>query len=30
VLDRGRVVHRSDSATLLADKALLDRLVSVR
>lgn len=30
VLDRGRVVHRSDSATLLADKALLDRLISVR
>jgi len=30
VLDRGRVVHRSDSAALLADKALLDRLVTVR
>ncbi|MDT6961307.1 ABC transporter ATP-binding protein [Cupriavidus sp. SZY C1] len=30
VLDRGRVVHRSDSASLLADRALLDRLVTVR
>jgi branched-chain amino acid transport system ATP-binding protein len=30
VLDRGRVVHRSDSTALLADKALLDRLVTVR
>ncbi|MCA3184747.1 MULTISPECIES: ABC transporter ATP-binding protein [unclassified Cupriavidus] len=30
VLDRGRVVHRSDSASLLADGALLDRLVTVR
>ena len=30
VLDRGRVVHRSDSAGLLADAALLDRLVTVR
>jgi len=30
VLDRGRVVHRSDSAALLADQALLDRLVTVR
>lgn len=30
VLDRGRVVHRSDSASLLADEALLDRLVTVR
>jgi branched-chain amino acid transport system ATP-binding protein len=29
VLDRGRVVHASDSASLLADKAKLDRLVSV-
>ncbi len=29
VLDRGRVVHASDSASLLADKAMLDRLVSV-
>jgi branched-chain amino acid transport system ATP-binding protein len=27
VLERGRVVHRSDSAALLADKALLDRLI---
>ncbi|MEN7531864.1 ABC transporter ATP-binding protein [Cupriavidus sp. DL-D2] len=30
VLDRGRVVHRSDSAALLSDMALLDRLVTVR
>ncbi|PLP99734.1 ABC transporter ATP-binding protein [Cupriavidus pauculus] len=30
VLDRGRVVHRSDSASLLADGALLDHLVTVR
>jgi len=30
VLDRGRVVHRSDSAALLSDTALLDRLVTVR
>ena len=30
VLDRGRAVHRSDSASLLADTALLDRLVTVR
>ncbi|RZT31286.1 amino acid/amide ABC transporter ATP-binding protein 2 (HAAT family) [Cupriavidus agavae] len=30
VLDRGRVVHRSDSATLLADAARLDQLVTVR
>ncbi|WP_066740494.1 ABC transporter ATP-binding protein [Cupriavidus sp. D384] len=30
VLDRGRVAHRSDSASLLADGALLDRLVTVR
>lgn len=30
VLDRGRVVHRSDSASLLADPALLDRLMTVR
>lgn len=30
VLDRGRVVHRSDSASLLADGALLGRLVTVR
>jgi branched-chain amino acid transport system ATP-binding protein len=29
VLDRGRIVHRSDSASLLADGATLDRLVSV-
>ena len=29
VLDRGRVVHASDSASLLADKDKLDRLVSV-
>ncbi|WP_432260503.1 ABC transporter ATP-binding protein [Cupriavidus sp. TMH.W2] len=29
VLDRGRVVHASDSAVLLADKARLDALVSV-
>ncbi len=29
VLDRGRVVHRSDSATLLSDPALLHRLVTV-
>jgi branched-chain amino acid transport system ATP-binding protein len=29
VLDRGRVVHASDSAALLADKARLDALVSV-
>jgi branched-chain amino acid transport system ATP-binding protein len=28
-LDRGRVVHASDSASLLADSATLDRLVSV-
>ncbi|SDD50702.1 amino acid/amide ABC transporter ATP-binding protein 2, HAAT family [Cupriavidus sp. YR651] len=30
VLDRGKVVHASDSAALLADKALLDGLVTVR
>ena len=30
VLDRGRVVHRCASADLLADQALLDRLVTVR
>ncbi|GJG97797.1 ABC transporter ATP-binding protein [Cupriavidus pauculus] len=30
VLDRGRVVHRSDSASLLADPPLLDRLMTVR
>ena len=30
VLDRGRVVHRSGSAALLADQALLDQLVTVR
>lgn len=29
VLDRGRVVHAGESAALLADRALLDRLVSV-
>ena len=29
VLDRGRIVHRSDSASLLADASLLQRLVSV-
>jgi branched-chain amino acid transport system ATP-binding protein len=29
VLDRGRVVHTGESAGLLADRALLDRLVSV-
>jgi len=29
VLDRGRVVHRSDSAALLSDPALLQRLVTV-
>jgi branched-chain amino acid transport system ATP-binding protein len=29
VLDRGRVVHASDSAGLLADQARLDALVSV-
>ncbi|RDK10513.1 ABC transporter ATP-binding protein [Cupriavidus lacunae] len=29
VLDRGKVVHASDSAALLADKARLDALVSV-
>ncbi|MRW93291.1 ATP-binding cassette domain-containing protein [Duganella sp. FT80W] len=29
VLDRGRIVHESDSASLLADNAQLDRLVSV-
>lgn len=29
VLDRGRVVHAGESAGLLADRALLDRLVSV-
>jgi hypothetical protein len=28
VLDRGRVVHAGESAGLLADRALLDRLVS--
>ncbi|MBI1777961.1 MAG: ABC transporter ATP-binding protein [Proteobacteria bacterium] len=30
VLDRGRVVHRSDSQSLLADAATLDRLLSVK
>ena len=30
VLDRGRVVHLSDSAALLADQVLLDQLVTVR
>ncbi len=30
VLDRGRVVHRSGSAALLADQVLLDQLVTVR
>ena len=29
VLDRGRVVHRSTSESLLRDQATLDRLVSV-
>jgi branched-chain amino acid transport system ATP-binding protein len=29
VLDRGRIIHQSDSATLLDDKALLQRLVAV-
>jgi branched-chain amino acid transport system ATP-binding protein len=29
VLDRGRIVHQSDSASLLADSAQLDRLVAV-
>jgi branched-chain amino acid transport system ATP-binding protein len=29
VLDRGRIVHDSDSASLLADGDKLDRLVSV-
>lgn len=29
VLDRGRVVHRSDSQALLSDRALLHRLVTV-
>jgi len=29
VLDRGRVVHRGDSAALLADPAALQRLVTV-
>ncbi|HXP95249.1 MAG TPA: ABC transporter ATP-binding protein [Telmatospirillum sp.] len=29
VLDRGRIVHRSDSASLLNDDALLQRLVAV-
>jgi branched-chain amino acid transport system ATP-binding protein len=29
VLDRGRVVHRSDSASLLRDPELLHRLVAV-
>jgi hypothetical protein len=29
VLDRGRIVHASDSAGLLDDQAKLDHLVSV-
>ena len=29
VLDRGRIVHESDSASLLADGDKLDRLVAV-
>jgi branched-chain amino acid transport system ATP-binding protein len=29
VLDRGRIVHRGDSAALLADPAALQRLVTV-
>ena len=29
VLDRGRVVHRGDSAALLADPLTLQRLVTV-
>jgi branched-chain amino acid transport system ATP-binding protein len=29
VLDRGRIVHQSDSASLLNDKEKLDRLVAV-
>jgi branched-chain amino acid transport system ATP-binding protein len=29
VLDRGRVVHQTSSANLLADTAMLDRLVAL-
>ena len=29
VLDRGRIVHESDSATLLEDRETLSRLVAV-
>ena len=29
VLDRGRIVHQGSSASLLDDRAMLDRLVAV-